>query len=104
MKKRTKIILIVSLSLNALVVLYIAASYVASMFISDYSIYTLNRYWACEQNYQNMLNTIDKDLGYDPARAEASKMVYAIEACQRNYKTGEKLDLQPLVDQVEATK
>lgn len=54
----------------------------------------------CEEQYQQRLDDFDKIYPDDPEAAAEAKNTYAITVCLRNYKTGEPLDLQPLVDQV----
>lgn len=104
MSKKTKIVFVVSLVLNGLTALLFVGSYVANMFISDYYIYQVNRNWACESNYQNMIDRIERDWSHDPEGGEAAKKVYAIEACLRNYKTGEQLKgIEALEAEVDAT-
>ena len=55
----------------------------------------------CSDNYEAMLQQVAE--GQDEEHAKQAQMVYAMTVCLKNYKTGESLDLEPLVKQVEET-
>lgn len=98
--KKTKIALIVSTVFNVLLLLYIVGTLVTEALITDYAVYQGIKHQLCEVEYQNILNDYDTRMT-DPAVAHSYKNNFAINVCLRNYKTGEPLNLQPLVDQVQ---
>lgn len=86
-------------------ILYITASFLVGWYVEtsgalDKAEYNAINDRLCRQNYQRILDDIDQQFPDDPKRAADTKNSFAINVCLRNYKTGEKLDLQPLVDQV----
>ena len=66
----------------------------------DFAEIQATNYRMCEQNYQRTLDRIDQQYSDDQERADSIKNSFAINICLKNYKTGERLDVQPLIDQV----
>lgn len=94
-----------SFILNGLFILWLligafATWYIESTGALDYAQITGFQNHFCGQYFQRMLDNIDKQYPGDPERAAAQKNSFAINICLKNYKTGERLDVRPLVDQV----
>lgn len=103
LKKRA--LFIGSLILNVVLILYVMAgfllgSYVEKSGVTDIAEYNAIKDKMCEQNYQRILDGYDNQYASDPKRAHDAKNSFAINVCLRNYKTGEQLNLKPLIDQV----
>src|SRR5688572_20455078 len=97
--RKLKIFLIISVVINVLFIGFeIARAYVINAGLLDYVEYQYLHQRMCEDDFQAKMDQIDKS--YGPERAPGIKNSYAINVCLKNYKTGEQLDLQPLVDQV----
>lgn len=94
------LLLVISVVLNVLLGMYIALGFFAASQISNFAQYNAIHDKLCEQDYQKTLDDYARQFADDPQRANDSKMSFALNVCHRNYKTGEPLDLQPLVDQV----
>lgn len=92
-----KIALVVSLTLNVM----FFAGWIALSSTSDVLRLNVFQQQYCVDNYEEMLQQVAE--GQDGEHAEQAKMVYAMTVCLKNYKTGESLDLEPLVKQVEET-
>ena len=102
---KLRLIFIGSLALNGLVILWLLISTAATWYIGttgvlDYAQIRAMHFEICEEKYQRMLDRIDQQFSYDLRRAADEKNSFAINMCLKNYKTGERLDIQPLVDQV----
>jgi hypothetical protein len=94
-----------SLVLNVLLILWTLLGFFMTWYLDtsgalDHAAINAYQHRFCEQYYQRMLDNIDKQYGDDPQRAADLKNSYAINVCLKNYKTGERLDIQPLIDQV----
>lgn len=103
--RKQKTIFLASLIINAGLIIYLVAGFAVRWYVDssgtlDMAQYNYIKNKMCEQNYQRILDDLDKQYA---ERAEGLKNSFAINVCLRNYKTGEQLDLQPLVDQVNKT-
>lgn len=92
---KNKAVLIASLSLNGLLILYIIGGFIVASQVTDYSMYSAMRDKLCQQDYQKTLNDYDKQFISDPQMAADAKNSFAINVCQRNYKTGQPLTYDP---------
>lgn len=54
----------------------------------------------CEKKYDAMLHKHDEQ---PESQRDVQKMLYAMTFCLRNYKNGEQLDVQPLLDEINKT-
>jgi hypothetical protein len=102
---KLRFVFIGSLVLNILFILWWAAGVVISSYLDstgalDYARINSMQNEFCSFKFQRVLDNIDKQYGDDPQRAAALKNNFAINVCLKNYKTGQRLDVQPLVDQV----
>jgi hypothetical protein len=105
--RKVRYVFVGSLILNVLLIMWVAFGlwanwYIDSTGVLKYAEINAFQYKFCERDYQRNLDDIDKTYGTDdPKRAADLKNSYAINVCLKNYKTGERLDVQPLVDQVD---
>lgn len=99
--RKLRLAFIGSLIVNAILVVWLSAIYfVDTNGALDFAeIHRLN-YGICQENYQRILDKIDQQNADDPKKATALKNSFALNICLRNYKTGERLDVQPLIDQI----
>lgn len=91
-----------SIALNILllvgVILYLFTPIIVGDKLTIAQLGAIQQYY-CEDHYRQMLDKLGSE-GADPTR---TKMVYALTTCLKNYKTGQSLDLKPLVDQINQT-
>lgn len=92
-----KIALAGSLVLNIIFLV----GFIALNSLSDISRIRAFQQHYCGEKYEAMLRSVAE--GQDEEHARQAQLVYAMTVCLKNYKTGEPLDLDPLVKQVEAT-
>lgn len=103
-QKRNRL-LIASLSLNAVLITLIAGFYGLSWYIEKTNALLIAESAAyhmyfCEEKYDDMMRLIEQN---DTDQIEQTKNAFALGTCLKNYKTGEPLDLSPLIDQVNET-
>lgn len=97
---KSKLALIISVSLNILLILYIAVSAILRSQITEFTLYNSLTDSMCGDEYQKTLNDFDKQFAGNLEKAAQAKNSFAINVCHRNYKTGQQLDLTPLIQQV----
>lgn len=95
--------IITSFVLNGLAFVYIVGGYLLQPIIEDQLLVAnANAYqkYYCETKYDAMLHKHDE---LPDSQRDAQKMLYAMTFCLRNYKNGEQLNLQPLLDEINKT-
>ena len=106
-KVNLKAVLITSLVTNALLIGYVVFTEVRGSVIANsdelfYATLNADQAYYCGEGYNKVMRDIDA-MGLNNNDMAARKNVYAMTVCLRNYKTGQDLDLSPLVQQVNET-
>ena len=101
--KLKKALIITSVILNIAAFIYIVGGYILRPVIEDELLFAnsqaYQRYF-CETKYQTMMDRLN---GPNRTNEDTSKMLYAMTFCLRNYKNGQQLNLQPLLDEINKT-
>ena len=103
-----KALLIASLMINVLLIGYVLFVEVRGSIVANddalfYATLNADQAYYCGEGYDKVMRDIDA-MGLNNNDMATRKNVYAMTVCFRNYKTGQDLDLSPLVKQVNETK
>ena len=101
--KLKKALIIRSLIIKIAAFIYIVGGFILQPIIEDELLFANSQAYQkyfCETKYNAMMDRLD---GSNQKNEDTSKMLYAMTFCLRNYKNGQQLNLQPLLDEINKT-